>query len=231
MTIELFIGMPGTGKSMLMQYRVKELVDRGWKCFVSDIVSEWSADSWRWGGNPPKIHNAQDIISDIEGVEGGCIIRFDDTFPRLEAATVARRHANCFYVDDELDMVATTGGWHENPLKDFVHRGRHLRTDFGVREGHILGAARRLQYMATDLTGMADTLNIFRLRGKPTVKRIEDEGWLFADQLKYCQNMPNLHFFQCVAQSDEKPRKFLIKLPPGAPAAKSQAVGDGHHEA
>lgn len=222
MAIELFIGMPGTGKSFAMLYRVLELTQMGWKCFVSDIVGEWAEDSWRWAGQPPPIYNYENVKDDIEEIDKGCVIRFDGSQPRLECARQARHHANCWYVDDEIDMVAIAQGWADNPLKDFVHRGRHLATPYGIRKGNILGAARRLQYLHTDLSGMADILNIFRVRGSTTIKRLAEEGWLSAEQLKHAQTMENLHFFHSVAASEELARKHLVRLPKLPPKFKPE---------
>ena len=174
---------------------------------IIDRTNEWAYvdkdgdKNPRWRGDPPPL-----TIIDDTGDEGsiretliGCrdrglsaVFRSDDA---AEVGRWVRRIGDLVYCDDEIDLTARSKGWLENPLRAFVHTGRHLKDEEGYpREVHILGACRRVQNIHTDLTEMAEEVFIFRSQGKNTIKRIIDEGWAEDADLESIKTQPNLSY-------------------------------------
>lgn len=214
MAIKLFLGCPGAGKSLAIQDLVYESTKQGWPCFVIDHCLEWLTHSLneqtgeldkpniRWRGKPPLIIRVP-IDSPDEATEEGleknaCLVHesIDGWTPEL-VAKQALRFGNCIYVDDEIDMFAVYKGWEENPLKEFIHRGRHMMNERNdITKMHVFGAARRPQNLHTDLTSMADEVFTFRVQGKTTLKRVVDEGYILPEQVEIARNMDNLDYFK-----------------------------------
>lgn len=208
--IKLFVGVPGAGKSLAMQDTVRSL-NREAKlgCVVIDRTNEWGLrdkddkPNARWRGDPPSIAmlSIDDSETDIREAlqnasDKGTTVVFQ-TDNASEVGTWVRRVGYLVYVDDEIDLTARVKDWLENPLRAFVHTGRHLANDDGYMcEVHILGACRRVQNIHTDLTEMADEVFIFRSQGKNTIKRIVDEGWSDDADIEYVKTQPDLSFLK-----------------------------------
>lgn len=199
--IKLFLGVPGAGKTQAMIDFVRMASDAH-KFFVVDRANEWLADSPRWRGEPVN------RIAVPQGVEPEFFDRpgvycFGPPWEGLDVAALMRRVGNAVYVDDEIDLVATYSAWRTNPLRDFVHRGRHLPNQSGEPTlCHVFGAARRVQNLHGDLTSLADEVYLFRLKGKHTLSRVVEEGWLEDSQLDTVRTFPNLRYFRCTAEGD-----------------------------
>ncbi len=213
MGVTLALGVPAAGKTLALQDLVHDACLEGWVCYAVDRPGEWAKNlpdgkpNPRWRGAPPLIEDASDdydaafeqalAARDAAAESGtGRVLRFGYPWEPLDVAEILRDVGDGIYVDDEIDYAALKQGWDENPLRDFVHRGRHLPDAEGVpREVHIMGAARRPQSLHTDVTSMAEQVLIFRISGKWTLKRVEEEGWLEGQQLLTARTMPNLRYF------------------------------------
>lgn len=197
MTIKLFIGVPGAGKTLAMQDYVRNLC-ADWPCLTMDRADEWRAeDNPRWRGHSPEVLDVPHttdlakLAKDLEGQKG--VLRFNAPWEPLDVAHVTNLLGNAVYVDDEIDLAAVYVGWRDNPIRNMVHRGRHLPNQHGEPcEVHVLGAARRPQNLHTDLTSMADEVMLFRVNGAMTLKRIVAEGYV--EDAEEVQNLPNLHY-------------------------------------
>lgn len=94
-------------------------------------------------------------------------------------------------------MSAVYKGWEENPLREFIHRGRHmLNEEKAITKMHVFGAARRPSNLHTDLTSMADEVFTFRIQGKNTLKRVVDEGYILPEHVNTARTMDNLDYFK-----------------------------------
>lgn len=212
MAIKLFLGVPGAGKTLAMQDLVHEMVMRQkWPCYIIDNAFEWLTETLdgkpniRWRGRPPRIIRApppdsdeiDEVLDDAHQNPAAIVFEKFDGWTPFDVATLLTIRGNAIYCDDEIDLFATYKGWEENPLRGFIHRGRHLPNAENVpTEVHVFGAARRPQNLHTDLTSMADEVFCFRLQGKNTLKRVLDEGYVSPESIDECKTMPNLHYFK-----------------------------------
>lgn len=155
MSVRLFIGWPGFGKSLAMQDICAQAVEAGHLCFTVDRCYEWAADSKdkegrsRWRDSPPLISEAPQEIEDDEELyselcrlrddEKGWLVRFGFPWDGFQVGELARKVGSVIVADDECDYTTSRGSWEQmhkpdsplrgfsvNPFRDFVHRGRHL---------------------------------------------------------------------------------------------------------
>lgn len=216
MSIVLAMGVPRAGKTLALQYMVRDAVDAGHVCYVVNRCGDWDPDSERWAGHVPPCAYVQELVEQYGGDEAdalhelrearrGCMVLFPWPHDGVTVAELARRVGDVVFVDDELDLTAPLNGrWAPSekdplghPLRDFAHRGRHLPNERGdVTDNHIWGASRRPQNLHTDLTQLVDEALLFRLRGRKTWQRVEAEGWLDEpEHLDALKTLPNLHYF------------------------------------
>lgn len=198
--ITLALGVPGAGKSLALQDLVRRDCNSGHVAFVVDRAGEWEASSPRWRGNPPRIIDAPKNATPewLTGLrdEGAGMVRFPYPYEGVDVARLAAAVGDITYVDDEIDLHATYSGWHENPLRSFCHRGRHLPDSQGVpRVVHVYGAARRPQNLHTDITSLADQILCFRVQGASTLKRLTQEGILAEENVIEATQLPTFHYF------------------------------------
>lgn len=204
--ISLWLGMPGSGKTTHMRDLVSQAAFEKWGCAVIDRAAEWEADNLGWRGNAPPIEIASPDENEalkqlINARENGVVVLFQAPWESVDVAELVAQVGDLIFVDDEIDLVATNnsvGGrnWFENPLRSFIHRGRHLPDAENVpREVHVYGAARRPQNLHTDLTSMADQVFIFRCNGINTLKRIQGENYVSPELLEDVPFLPNFHCF------------------------------------
>ena len=213
MSIRLFIGVPGAGKTLAMQDYTRALCASGWPCLVIDRADEWRADdNPRWRGHPPEVRDVPHttdlgkLAEDLEGEKG--VLRFNAPWEPLDVAHVANLLGNTVYVDDEIDLAAVYVGWRENPIRNMVHRGRHLPNMRGIpSEVHILGAARRPQNLHTDLTSMADEVMLFRVNGAATLKRVVQEGYV--EDPDEVVTLPNLDYVLWKSDGTRTPGRII----------------------
>lgn len=203
MSVNLWVGVPGAGKTQGMV----DAVARQAKTHlftVSSHAGEWedtAAPRWRGQGKKLPIYPIQvgpnkqeQVIQDLLDAQTGVYI-FGYGWEPIDVAAVTLAVGNAVYVNDEIDLFATYKNWEMNPLRDFVHRGRHLRNINGdVCTADIYGAARRVQNLHTDLTSMADEVIVFRSQGKHTIKRLVDEGYIDDAEVEHVRTMPNMQF-------------------------------------
>lgn len=196
--IKLFLGVPGAGKTQAMIDFVRMSSDAH-KFFVVDRANEWLADGPRWRGEPVnRIAVAPGTKPEAFAHPG--VYCFGHPWEARDVAALMREVGDAVFVDDEIDLTATYKDWPTNPLRDFIHRGRHLPNRHGVPSlCHVFGAARRVQNLHTDLTSLADEVYLFRLKGKHTLARVVEEGWLEDEQLADVRTMPNLTYFRCTS--------------------------------
>lgn len=205
--INLWIGWPGTGKTTSMIDFIGEHARAGHRFFVPDRAREFAATledgtpNPRWRGKPPPLIDVPYELSQQEDAhewfddqpEGGVFL-FTYPWEGLQVAQLVKDVGNATYADDELDLVGTRGKWETNPLRDIVHRGRHLANARGeMCEAHICGAARRPQSLHTDLSAIAEQALIFRVQGKLTLDRLRHDSWIEDDEWDVIRNQPNLH--------------------------------------
>jgi hypothetical protein len=213
MAIKLFLGVPGGGKTLAMQDLVYESTKQGWPCFVIDNAFEWLTHTLdgeiniRWRGRPPFIIRAPHIDADEgelmgaidEAYERNAALVFEkfDGWNPMAVANLMTIRGNAIYVDDEIDLFATYKGWEENPLRNFIHRGRHMpNADNEPTQVHVYGASRRPQNLHTDLTSMADEVFVFRIQGVNTLKRVVAEGYILPNDVEDARTMENLDFYK-----------------------------------
>jgi hypothetical protein len=208
--IRLAFGVPSAGKSLALQDIVNlELYDKRIGFAIVDRAGEWNetdirtgAPNVRWRGNPPPLliaphDNTKAFEMLVEAREQRQGVLFQHPWEGLDVAELVRQVGDLVYCDDEIDLVALNGSqWKDNPLRDFVHRGRHLPDANGIpREVHIYGAARRVQNLHTDLTSMCDECLIFRIQGERTISRVVNEGMLPPECVDEARTQPNLHYY------------------------------------
>lgn len=216
MAITLALGVPKAGKTLALQYMVREAVELNHVCYVVDRCDDWAPGSERWNGDCPPCAYADELpgifggdvkeaLHELRESGRGCMVLFPWPYDGVMVAELARAVGDVIFVDDELDLTAPLNGrWAPSdkdptghPLRDFTHRGRHLPNERGdVTDNHIWGASRRPQNLHTDLTHLVDELLLFRLRGRKTWQRVEAEGWLDEpEHLAELRTLPNLHYF------------------------------------
>lgn len=203
MAVSLFVGVPGAGKTQAMvDLCAKQAMTHVF--MVCSQAREWEdLKSPRWRGQGKKLpivsvgatpDKRDDVVEELLEVKNGVFV-FGYPWEPWEVANVTRDVGNAVYVDDEIDMFAEYKSWSTNPLRDFVHRGRHLPNINGDPSTvDIYGAARRVQNLHTDLTSMADEVLVFRSQGKHTIKRLVEEGYIDDAEVEHVRAMPNMQF-------------------------------------
>lgn len=178
--INLFSGVPGAGKTqMIIEMMMAQL--HAMTFLVRNSTGDFSdAHSPRWRGRDPKLVFVQPsneaIPEELEERKPGIYV-FNEPWEGWQIANIGILLGWCTYVDDEIDLMAVYKGWVDNPLRQYIHRGRHSKTAEGdFAELHVYGGMRRIQNVTTDLTSMADQIFVFRSQGKQTMKRLVDEG-------------------------------------------------------
>lgn len=211
MTTTLFIGVPGSGKTLAMQDMVSMAVDADWPCLVIDRALEWlphdleGQPNARWRGRAPRIVRipftdddaALDAIQTDLSDNGAAVYVFEgfDGWKPMSVAKLTGLVGDAYYVDDEIDIFATYKAWDASPLKEYLHRGRHTPdADGHPRQVNILGAMRRPQNVHTDLTSLADEAFIFRVQGEKTVSRLINDGFILSAHEGDVQRQPDLSF-------------------------------------
>lgn len=199
MAFKFWLGVEGSGKTQgMMDYVAADAEN----CFfVCDGRGEWGPhDRYgnpnpRWRGAVPRMWCAppppltDELRRGLEAArhQGG-IVRFPWPWTGREVAQLAIDVGDVVLVDDEIDETATYVDWEENPIRDIIHRGRHVADDAGaIREVHLLGAARRAQNIHIDLTQLASAVCMFHLQGKRTLSRCLEEEWLLPEQVPEVQ--------------------------------------------
>lgn len=146
-----------------------------------------------WFANAPAPDG--DLESWAKRLPATGVFRFPWPWEGIDVAQLAVDIGNVTFVDDEIDFTALNEGWKSNPLRMVCHRGRHLPNRDGVMgQVHILGAARRAQNMALDLTTLADFVWVFRLRGHRTLERLVHDSLLLPEELDRVRALPRTHF-------------------------------------
>lgn len=206
--ISLWIGWPGTGKTTNMMDFVRQQAHVQ-RFMVVDRAFEWGAEledgspNPRWRGAPPKtlvevppnLRDSGEAPEWFEEQPETGVYLFRDPWNGHDVGGLCVQLGEAVYVDDEIDLAGTRSGWDHNPLRDIVHRGRHLINYAGERtQCHILGAARRPQSLHTDLSAIADQAFIFRVQGKLTLDRLRADSWIEDTEWDGIRNLPNLHY-------------------------------------
>lgn len=222
--IQLFTGLPGSGKSLAMQRMAIVHSLNGWPVFAYDSTKEWElvdkdgSPNWRWQGMPPFFHTVlpeydgdfekayktvSEMVSefqpDSDGETPNGIFVFSavkgwdaDTIAKLTGAI-----GDAYFAHDEIDLFAEYKGFKSNPLREFLHRGRHtLNRERVPCEVHVMGAMRRPQNVHTDLTNLSTEVLVFRSQGEQTVDRLLREGWIKPEHESVVQTLPDLSFIR-----------------------------------
>jgi len=199
-SIRLFLGVPGAGKTLAMQDYVRAHAHEH-AFYVVDRAGEWGPENLqRWRGAPPVTYYV--AHGDIEKTSRELlenhapgVYLFGHPWEGEEVAQVAANVGNVVFTDDEIDLVATYRGWPDNALRSMCHRGRHLPNLLGEPcELHILGAARRPQNLHTDVTSLADEVVVFRVQGEKTIDRLVNEGILEPRDIEKARTQPNFEY-------------------------------------
>lgn len=191
--IVLCYGMPGMGKTTWMHDYIR--AQPGQRYFVIDRAAEWGGDAPHWRGRPPrelKVYEARDNLPD-EWPEAGVIVLRGRTHETVAQLVLDAGWST--YVDDELDFSATRRGWEDSPLRIIVHQGRHAENAKGeFTQCNILGACRRPQSLVTDVTDIADQVNIFRVQGSRTLERLRQDSMIEDGDWERVRTLPPFHF-------------------------------------
>lgn len=183
MSVILVYGVPGSGKSVLLHSLVASQAHEQ-RFFVIDHAEEWGEDAEHWLGRVPRPVTVFEQGSKLpdEWPDTGVFV-FRGWEPG-DIANIALELGWTVFVDDEIDTTGGKKDWQVNPLREFVHRGRHITNKNGeICEVHLMGACRRPQSLHTDLSSLADQIYVFRVNGHLTLQRlrmdstIEDEAW------------------------------------------------------
>lgn len=165
MSIRLFIGWPGFGKSLAMQDISAEAANNGHIIYTVDRAREWTAESTdkegrhRWRGEPPRIlewpqqMERADLVErlielrDSEGEDRGAVVRFDFPWDGFTVGELAREVGDVTVADDEADYTSSRGQWeilHRRegcPCREYpcplVGYGLNPYRDFAHRGRHV----------------------------------------------------------------------------------------------
>lgn len=215
--IILAYGVPGSGKTTLLHDMVR-LQQGSHLFYISDVTAEWGSDAAHWRGQVPS--QLRVIYREDGGGDGDMeqlreltsgVVVFRDYEP-AEVAQFAVDRGNVTFVDDEIDMSGRRGGWDSSPLRDIVHRGRHLRNADGEHlQVNILGACRRPANLHTDLSELANEVFLFRLQGKNTIERLwADHHVLSQEEEDFVRTAPDFNFMHF-------PSRERLQIPPLGP--------------
>lgn len=127
MSVRLYIGMPGYGKTLAMQLAARRWLDAGWLCLTVDRCDEWGANSvdsngyHRWQNAPPNISEIPQETNDadtlyeelcrLRDADEGWLVRFKFPYDGYRLGEIAREVGNCAVFDDEADYTTSRGNW------------------------------------------------------------------------------------------------------------------------
>jgi len=215
--ILLAYGLPRHGKSTLLHDLIRKQY-KAHRFFVVEHSNEWGPDSGHWRGEPPEdlyMIEPNETLEEEIPETGVFVFRGHDS---VKVAYLVNAYGNTTFVDDEIDTIARKKGWENGPLKDIVHRGRHLPNRNGeICENHIYGACRRPQNLHNDITDIMDEAYIFRVRGSRTGKRLIDDSLIEDYEWPRIREQPPFSF-------KHWPSGKWLRLPPLG--GKPQAVPD-----
>jgi hypothetical protein len=167
MPATLYLGVPKSGKTTVMQAHVQALAaGRNPPIFlVVDHDDSWGKlqapiyhDPAEWWRHPVPV----------------AIFR---AVPGPEIARLAIAIGWSTYVDDEIDL--SLAGWNTNPIREIVKRGRHLRNRAGkITAVSAMLATHRPSNLPSDVIGTFDRVYIGRLQSFTDAERVFREGWI-----------------------------------------------------
>lgn len=164
----LYIGMPKSGKSTIMRAHVDALRRRDGESlfFICD-----HDDSWNLQG--------AEVFESIE--QWWSYPRPCSVFRGVDSKEVARLAIDVgwsVYVDDECDGALED--WRDdNPVREIVKRGRHLRNRAGrVTAVTAMLATHRPANLPSDVIGLFERIYVGKLQSYNDADRIYREGWL-----------------------------------------------------
>lgn len=178
--IRLFLGLPGAGKTTTMKRLL--LNEPGHRYFVVDHTGDWLPGSKLWGGTTPRnlmvAANALEAAPE-EFPRSGIFV-----FPGWTTEAVARlaiAHGPSVLVDDEADMILRKG-WDASPVREFIHRGRHVQNARGeFVEVHMMAATRRPANLHPDFS-LVNEVFVFRSMGDLTRDRLLRDAFIATDE-------------------------------------------------
>lgn len=197
--ITLVVGLPGSGKSLFIHDWIRSRPD--YRYFVVEHSNEWELRAPHWRGRPPRVIDVwrpRDVFEMHKAgqMPPGGVFRCINMLG-WDVARLAIAFGPSVYVDDEIDVAGRQSTWtvKGNPLPDIVHRGRHLSNAFGqICEVHCIGAGRRPQNMATDLTDVCNQVFLFRVKGSRTLNRLEQDDAIDSEEREVVRNLPKFHW-------------------------------------
>jgi hypothetical protein len=166
----LYLGAVKCGKTYLMRSHVDAIrrQEDPPLIFIFDHTGEWEIDGakvYEWTGDWWK---EPALVSIFRGGSG----------PR-DVARLAIETGWSLYIDDEIDLIVREGKWKDNPLRDIIKRGRHIKNRAGeVCEVGALLATQRPAGIPGDLMGLFECVHVGRLTSEADCDRVRREGWV-----------------------------------------------------
>lgn len=164
----LYLGMPACGKSTLMRAHVDHLrrEENAPFFFIVDHDDSWNLDGVAFYHSTAEWWRRPMPVAVFRGVNA------------LDVAQLTIDVGWSVYVDDEVDG-ALSESWKENPIREIVKRGRHLRNRAGnVTAVAAMVATHRPSNLPTDMIGLFERAYIGKLMGGADAERVYREGWL-----------------------------------------------------
>jgi hypothetical protein len=97
--------------------------------------------------------------------------------PGREVARLAIDIGWSVYVDDEIDTALDD--WKDNPIREIVKRGRHLKNKAGrIATVSCMIATHRPGNLPADIVGTFDRVYVGRLQSFTDADRVYREGWI-----------------------------------------------------